>query len=301
MRAKNYFLLLFAICTATLSAQDLIIKRLNNVSTFSPSFSASSYYFSFVEVQVLNNTIDLNDYKLKYTRGAENSTTTKSIGAMFTKTIDSYTDSNPDTSTSDNTSIPVGASFYFVEMYKVGNAGNLTLSNATLYKVFAEYMGFSEAEMIDKKYFTVATVGTQDFDTTLIHTGSVLIIKDGNTNEDIWKDGLADDTYALRTTLIPTTTYTSAQWSSGATIGIDDVYNDSEKEFIPNPMSAGAELTFKDNSQKEIRVYDVSGALRDEKKGVSERYFVPDNLNKGLYFFNIQSENGLRVHKIIIR
>ncbi len=302
MKTKNYFLLLFVTITATTFGQDLIIKRLNNVSPFSPSFSASSYYFSFVEVQVLNNTIDLNDYKLKYKRGTDNSTTTKSIGAMFTKTVDSYTDSDPNTSTSDNTSIPVGASFYFVEMYKVGGTGNLTLSNATFYKVFAEYMGFSEAEMIDKKYFTVATVGTQDFDTTLSHSGSVLTLKDGNTNEDIWEDGLVDDTKAVRVTLSPTTTFNLSQWNySSATLVVNDDFKSYEQVFTPNPARAGTELTFNDKNQKEIRVYDFSGALRDAKNGVTESYIVPENLGQGVYFFNIQSEDGQSVHKIIIR
>ena len=34
MKTKNYFLLFFAVCTATLSAQDLIIKRVYNESAF---------------------------------------------------------------------------------------------------------------------------------------------------------------------------------------------------------------------------------------------------------------------------
>lgn len=303
MRTTNYFFLLLFILSAKVFAQtdDLIIKRVLNESQYSPSFTSDSFYFSFVELEVLNATIDLNDYKLKYKNGATNTTTTKSIGAMFTKTVDSYTSSTPNTSTSDNTSLAVGSSFYFVEMYKVGVAGKLTLSNVTFYKVFAEYMGFTEAQMIDKKYFTVATAGTQNFDSSLSNSSSVITIRNGTTSEDVWENGLADDTYDLRTTLIPTTTYNAAQWNVGLTLVVSDNAKEYENESMPSLISAGTEMIFKDDSKKYIRIYDFSGVLIDEKKDVSERYLVPANLNEGVYIFKVQSVNGLGVYKVIVK
>lgn len=304
MKLKNYFLLLFTVFSVSLAAQtdNLIIKSIHNESSFYSTEKADTYYFTIVELRVLNAAITIGNYQLKYKNGVTSGNTTRNItsGNFNSRYVSGYTGGIPDLSESP-TSLDVGSSFYFVEMYRDSDGTKVGLTNTTLYIVFQEYFGLSDAEMMGKKYFTVNSTFNYDFDGSVTNSSSVLTIRNGTSAEDVWKNGVSEGTYAIRTTLTPTTSFNASQWTYTATLATQDELNNLEEEVIPNPIASGARLSFKDNGPKVIRIFDVSGLLKDEKTGVSEQYIVPENLIQGMYFLHIQSENGRKVYKVIIR
>ena len=310
---------------------NLIIKSIHNKSSYSPSFNNESYYFTFVELQVLYNSINLNDYYVRFTEGIGGSTTTRKIGGMFTKTIDSYDSGTTTytTSVSDNTNLSVGSSFYFTEMYKEVSNGEdvlLTANNNTFYKVFQEYLGISDSEMLNKKYFTVATAAKENFDAAINDVNSILTIRKGALEEDVWTGGLAEDNATIRTILIPTTTYTPSQWA--VSLSANKINNKLEHALFPNPVAAGQMLNFNTISKngngddnhtgisnlvvagqvlnlntdtKEIRVYDLSGRLKKVDKNIMNTYEVPVGLSKGVYVLKIKYSRGvIESHQIIV-
>jgi len=310
---------------------NLIIKSIHNKSSYAPSFNNESYYFTFVELKVLYNSINLNDYFIRFLNGVDDATTTRKIGGLFTKTIDSYDSETTTytTSVSENTNLAIGSSFYFIEMYKEVSNGDdllLTTNNNTMYRVFQEYLGLSDAEMLSKKYFTVATATKENFEASISDVNSFLTIRKGSIAEDVWTDGLAEDTAIVRSTLIPTTTFTPSQWT--VPLSTNNIQNTFENTVFPNPVAAGEMLNFNavskgevDNTNrnefsnsvvagqvlnlnadsKEIRIYDLSGQLMQVDINILNTYVIPESLHKGVYILKIKYSRGaIESHQIIV-
>lgn len=302
MKLKNYIILLFfAIFTTSIFAQsnNLIVKGIYNESAFA-SVNNSDYYFTIVEFQVLNTNINLSDYKLKYNKGDGSNDTNRDIGNFSAKKIDSYSGGNPNL-TNSNGNLSVGDSYYCVEMQKIGNSGYFGVSNQTMYKVFADYFQFSEADMINNKYFTTATTGSENFDTSIHNSGSKISIREKNSSGnfvviDVWEGGLTENNSTVRTTLTPSNTYDSSQWDGTLSVNNDD--NNFENKFIQNPIASGDVLMFRNTMLKEIKIYDVSGSIKLEKV-VNSSLIIPEHLN-GIYFLRINSQKGTSVHKLIV-
>lgn len=304
MKTKNYYLLFFVVLTTALSAQtsDLIIKRVHNEAGYYSAAKDETFYFTFVELQVLNNPVDLSNYQAKYTNGHDsNYSKTKYIGSNFpSKYVSGYSGATPIYSDSPAT-LPVGSSFYFLEMYKASNDSKIKLTNAALYAVFQEYFGFTDTEMMDNKYFTVNSTSNYAFDSSVYHANSVLTIRKGTTPEDVWQGGVVDDTYDIRTTLSPLTIYDASQWMlDQSTAQVASNGNVFQYELvIPNPLSTEHELTFP-AVEKEVSVYTLSGELLSSKT-VFENYQLPANIETGMYIMKIAFKNGqVETRKIIV-
>jgi len=313
MKTKNYFIIFFTIFTTALSAQDLIIKSLHKETNYDPEFTtgafADNYNFSIVELKVLNNSISPADYDLNFKRGsapgdgtANQSITIGSGENFFTKDVTAFDIAGTVTLDDAPATLTVGSSLYFVEMYNASSDSKLNLTNQTLYKVFADYMGFTSAQMLDKIYITVNSTNSYEFNENLLNTGAVLKIKSSSGSvEDIWKkdeSSLAAGTLTVRTTEVASATYIPSQWDE--TLAVNNNYNHFESENIQNPIASGDVLTFQNTMQKEIKIYDFSGTVKVEKV-VGSSFVIPGNLTTGVYFLRVNSQRGVSVHKLIIK
>lgn len=281
---------------------NLIIKSIYNQSSFK-SVNNNEYYFTIVEFEVLNSSINLNNYSLRYDKGDGTNETNRAIVNFNAKIVDSYNEGDPVIIDSDGI-LNVGDSFYCVEMGKIGGSGTFSLTNLNLYNIIAEYFDFSEADMIDKKHFTNATVSTENFDMTIHNNSSKITLREKKSSGnfsiiDVWEGGLAENNSTIRTTLTPTTTYTPSQW--GATLAVNNNYNDFENETIQNPVSSGDVLTFQSMTQKEIRLYASTGELLDVKHNILDVYTVPNGLIGGVYFIRIRYDNAReKTQKLVV-
>ena len=187
-------------------------------------------------------------------------------------------------------------------MYKSADNSKIRLTNAALYAVFQEYFGLTNAQMMDKKNFTVNSTSNFAFDSSVFHVNSVFTIRKVTTPEDVWQDAVADDTYDLRTTLSPTTTYNANQWSlsqeADGVLGVNNVFD--QKVLLPNPLKQGQELQFS-SEVKEVCIYTLSGQLLSTK-AVSLNYQLPTTISTGVYILKLIANNGeVDTRKIIVK
>ena len=81
--------------------------------------------------------------------------------------------------------------------------------------------------------------------------------------------------------------------------------NEYEKEFViyPNPAKDFVKVSTVNSQQTTVRVYNVMGMLVETRLATSETNETEINVsdyNPGIYFFNIQTEEGNFVKKIIV-
>ena len=282
---------------------NLIIKSIYNQSSFK-SVNNKEYYFTIVEFEVLNSSINLNNYSLRYDKGDGTNETNRVIGNFDAKIVHSYNKKGDPVIKDSDGILNIGDSFYCVEMRKIGRRGTFSLTNLNLYNIIAEYFDFSEADMIDKKHFTNATVSTENFDKTIHKNSSKITLREKKSSGnfsiiDVWEGGLAKNNSTIRTTLTPTTTYTPSQW--GVALAVNNKYNDFENETIQNPVSSGDVLTFQSMTQKEIRLYAITGELLDVKHNIFDMYVVPNGLIGGLYYLRIIYDNAReKTQKLVV-
>lgn len=90
----------------------------------------------------------------------------------------------------------------------------------------------------------------------------------------------------------------------GNTLGIDDFTLNNNISVYPNPSNGN--ITLKNNSDIQLKVLnisDVSGRILKSIKfndSFSEKNIDLNNLNTGIYFLTIQSDNGKTTQKLII-
>ena len=74
--------------------------------------------------------------------------------------------------------------------------------------------------------------------------------------------------------------------------------------LFPNPNTGSFEINFSSNSAKtnKINIYNSIGQIVYEKIdiSVSGNIKIDSNLNNGIYFLGIETENGVRYSKFII-
>lgn len=289
----------------------LIIKSLHKENDYDPSFNPTNFNFSIVELKVLNNSISPANYDLNFKKGSEaglgtanQDITIGSGGNFYAQRVTNFDINGSVTLADAPASLDAGSSLYFVEMYNASNNNKLALTNQTLYKVFAEYMGFTDAQMLDKKYITVSSTSNFNFTDNLLNVGAVLKIKlssDGSV-EDIWKkneSSLTLGTPTFRTTETASSTYIPSQWDGILLVKNNDNY--FEDEVIRNPVSSGDVLTFQSMTQKEIRLYTSTGELVDVNHNIRDVYTVPNRLIGGVYFIRIRYNNAReKTQKLVV-
>ncbi len=84
-------------------------------------------------------------------------------------------------------------------------------------------------------------------------------------------------------------------------LGIDTINLNATIQIYPNPVRENQVLNFNVNSDTFVfSLYDFSGKLID-KKNISSNRYTTNHLSKGIYFFQIQTDNGIYSDKLIIQ
>ena len=88
-------------------------------------------------------------------------------------------------------------------------------------------------------------------------------------------------------------------------VGIDDLNNFKQFSIYPNPANDIITLTgvLLKKQNLNISFYDISGRTVLNKSFISDKFFTQkiniENLNKGIYLVNIQSDNSQTEFKLI--
>ena len=316
---KNVTILLLMLSTFIAGAQNLLIKSVHIAKDYG-AYSNNLYDFSIVELEVLVadmplTTLETYSIRVKRT-GTHSSSPLRTIsldiaagGDLEAQNVTGYPN-NTLTRAYVDADLEVGASLYFIEMTK-NNSGivtQLTDNSNDFYGVFKQYMGFTQNDMINAKYFTSKSKNkTLLFYDNLLVAGALFEIQDSNNSAtDKWKytgSGLVNNSRLVRNVNSPSSAVIPTDWdytNFEPTASVNKDYNHFENQAIQNPIATGATLTFKSNFQKEVKIYDFSGVMKVQTI-VGSSFVIPDNLSSGVYILRVNSEKGVSVHKLIVK
>lgn len=84
-------------------------------------------------------------------------------------------------------------------------------------------------------------------------------------------------------------------------LGIDTINLNATIQIYPNPVRENQVLNINVDSDTFLfSLYDFSGKLID-KRNISSNRYTTNHLSKGIYFFQIQTDNGIYSDKLIIQ
>lgn len=149
----------------------------------------------------------------------------------------------------------------------------------------------------------------------------ILIVKINSTGDSLWSAQYGgvneeygysvvqtnDGGYAiagLTDSPVPVAAYLIKTNSIGTLTTIDEQENSISTDFVayPNPAQEYINLKFKDNSEKKIQLFDITGKKVAEPI-ISNETFVQLNTStfeNGIYFLNVNVKNNNSIQKIII-
>ncbi len=102
----------------------------------------------------------------------------------------------------------------------------------------------------------------------------------------------------------PDYNYKDTSWKKScdySNVGINEIKQSAQVAISPNPNKGDFNLSFNNNEQKTIRVFDMLGNLVYTKETLERAVNIGlENARNGIYFVNVQTEKGSRNAKILL-